>query len=145
MFGGYGSNWDALDDMWEYDLNSNTWVELDIACPSARDYAMMSYSHAAKKIVMHGGLALISGEEVPLGDTWTYDHKTRTWEELSPPLSPGPRSWHSVVYSARGKKVVLFAGGLTREDSFNDVWMMGPDLVTWTEVHIPPGCPSNAD
>jgi len=111
IFGGTTSEnigGDLYGDTWSYDLNLNTWTDMNPAeAPSPRSDFNMAYDAESDRVVAFGG------------GTWAYDYNTNTWRNMSPVTSPagaGP-----MVYDAESDRVVLFL-----------VWTGAPDNETWT-------------
>jgi N-acetylneuraminic acid mutarotase len=70
IFGGANET-GAYDDLWAYDYNSNSWSEVtQISKPTARAFGMMSIDPSTRTIVLFGGWADVSGNALPLNDTW---------------------------------------------------------------------------
>ncbi len=111
IFGGTTSEdigGDLYGDTWSYDLNLNTWTDMNPAeAPSPRSDFAMAYDAESDRVIAFGG------------GTWAYDYNTNTWRNMSPVTSPagaGP-----MVYDAESDRVVLFL-----------VWTGAPDNETWT-------------
>ncbi len=111
IFGGTTSEdigGDLYGDTWSYDLNLNTWTDMNPAeAPSPRSDFAMAYDAESDRVVAFGG------------GTWAYDFNTNTWRNMSPvtrPAGAGP-----MAYDAESDRVVLFL-----------VWTGAPDNETWT-------------
>src|SRR5262245_37188413 len=62
------------------------------------------------------------------------DPASLTWTQLSPTVSPSPRSYLAMTSDASFRKVVL-SGGLSTSGYLNDTWTF--DGITWTQVDTP--------
>ncbi|MBN1321722.1 MAG: S-layer homology domain-containing protein [Thermoleophilia bacterium] len=145
LFGGSGAA-GLLRDTWGYDAASNTWTELHPVgtLPPARRFHSMAYDPGAKKVILFGG----SGATGLLRDSWAYDAAAGTWTELHPVGAlPPARCFHSMVYDAKDKRVILLGG---RASALNgpwdpahlaDVWAYDAASNTWTELHPAGGPP----
>ena len=128
LFGGLASNGTtALADTWAY--NGTNWVQkVPTDSPPARSFASMAYDQASGQLVLFGGLA--SDDQTALGDTWVYSGTT--WTQLSPPVTPGPRSDASLTYDATLGELVLFGGLDAYSNTLGDTWTFNG--TTWTPM-----------
>jgi hypothetical protein len=132
----YGDTW-----IWR-----DGWTQLfPAASPPARGDAGIAYDPTMGKAVLFGGIADTSNA-LPFGDTWTWDGVT--WDQLSPPVSPPPRSpsTFGMVYDPVTDTVVLFGGiGMPTGDyggiPFGDTWVWNGRTKTWTQK-FPTSSPS---
>jgi hypothetical protein len=74
--------------------------------PPPRAHSPMVFDPATKRIVLFGGDRL----DMLYADTWTYDCKTRRWQERRPELSPSPRAGHAFLCLPESKKLALVGG-----------------------------------
>jgi len=122
------------------------WTQLFPATsPPARGDAGLAYDPTMEKAVLFGGIANTSNP-LPFGDTWTWNGAT--WDQLSPPVSPPPRSpsTFGMVYDPATENVVLFGGiGMPNGDyggtPFGDTWAWNGRTKTWTQM-FPSSSPS---
>ena len=134
LFGG-GNDVDDLGDTWSYDLNTDTWQELQPAvAPDPRSYSAMAYDPASDRMILFGGAAGPCCEEVTFNDTWAYDVDTNTWTELAPSYGPNATGWHAMALEADTGQIVLFGGGPDREHYRADTWLLDPGTDTWSQV-----------
>jgi hypothetical protein len=100
------------------------------------------YDSKRNRIVLFGG---VGAAQSPLGDTWEWDGTN--WTEMSPPVSPAPRTGHAMTFDAARNRTVLF-GGYACPDAdcsgvltvANDTWEW--DGTNWTQPTVstsPPG------
>jgi len=129
---------------WIWDGDGKRWTEIGTAhAPSQRAFAAMAYDPALGTIVLFGGRAYGSGDD--LADTWTWDGTD--WTQVSTAHSPSPRELTSMVYDATMGQIVLFGGqsypgcvGDTGVYGFcNDTWTWnGSDWTRLAPTHSPP-------
>jgi N-acetylneuraminic acid mutarotase len=91
----------------------------------------MVYDPGQRKMVLFGGTS--NPDSATFDDTWTYDPATNEWTEIDAP-GPSVRGWHSMAYDDASGKIVLFGGGLRREDYQADTWLFDPETKTWQDV-----------
>ncbi len=126
LFGGYDTK-TLFNDTWEYDLNSDTWIEKSPSTPpSIRFSHSMVYDSESDRIVLFGGAT-----NTCLSDTWEYDLNSDTWTRKSPSASPTARGWHGTAYDSESDRIVLF-GGYNRSNYLNDTWEYDLNSDTWT-------------
>jgi hypothetical protein len=107
------------------------------------------YDSGSDRIVLHGGSQwgrTDEGMHVGLNDTWVLDAATATWTDVTPVLSPPPRTNHAMIYDAAEDRVVVF-GGATKlsGDVLGDTWVYDTDANAWTEMHPSVSPPGRAD
>jgi hypothetical protein len=109
----------------------------------------MVYDAGSDRIVLLGGAEwgrTDEGKHVGLGDTWVFDADTATWTDVTPALSPPPRSNHVTVYDAAADRIVVFGGATELSgDVLGDTWVYNTDANTWTEMHPAASPPGRAD
>ena len=119
-FGGISGGVD-YDDTWIWDGKTWTNVSPAVSPPGRRfDTQGMAYDARTGTVVLFGG---ITANQTVLGDTWTWNGRTRTWTEHFPANSPSPRR-APIAYDAATGTVVLFSGdnGATAIDAATWVW-----------------------
>ncbi len=107
LFGGTGSDWQSLNDLWSF--HAGNWTNRSPPAPSPRTGAAGVYDAADGYYVLFGG----SGSGGALSDTWTWVNGT--WTHLSTNQSPPAMSGASLTYDAPDGYVLLVgdAGGST--------------------------------
>jgi hypothetical protein len=119
----FGGN-DGLrkSDLWKYNVNQRTWVNITPAgsSPPGRDNHTMIYNSQSRNLVVFGGMTS-SGL---VNDTWSYSIVSGTWSQLSPSgLAPGVRQSHSAVYDPLGNQMLIW-GGLSSSTNFNETFQL---------------------
>jgi hypothetical protein len=133
LFGGESGPGGYLDDTWSYDLETNTWTNMNpISKPSARSWHAMVYDSYYHKVILFGGY--------PYDDeTWTYDLGTNTWTNMNPTTKPSARLGHAMVYDSDVHKVILFGGDDAAEyDDETWTYDLGKQYLetnTWTNLN----------
>lgn len=107
-------------------------IEADQPGPPARWDHTLAADETARRLVLFGGR---DGNGVPLGDTWRFDLRRATWEQIAGQGdTPAARFGHAMAVDPVARAVYLF-GGQSGDQFFNDVWQL--DLATgdWTLLH----------
>ena len=117
------------------------WMQLPVSelKPSTRTEFGMAYDSARGKIVLFGGR---DGDTPYKNDTWEWDVKTRTWEEVLPlGVRPSGRYGHALTYDSKRGKTILFGGiegavGGPQHYTYYkyDTWEWDGEEHTWREV-----------
>lgn len=133
-------NW---NDTWNYNINTNTWTELNPEnSPPPMGTAGLIYDSESKKMVLYGGYEdgiVISGE------TWVYDPVLNNWTDMTPAISPPKRHAPAMSYDSQSDKIIVFGGvdpwSGDPNDHMNDTWSYDLNTNTWTEL-FPSNSPS---
>lgn len=132
LFGGVGTGDEHLADTWAYDLDTDTWTELEATlAPAGRTYGAMTYDAIGERLLLFGGANGVWEAEAVLDDTWAFDVATSTWTELSPTAAPTARAWHAMASDAETGLVVLFGGGPDRRHYTAETWLFDSTANTW--------------
>jgi len=133
LWGGFIGK-DVLDhNIWTYDFNTNTWLELIPESGSdPRWYQAMAYDEASDRIIIYGGADEGSDE------MWAYSLSSNTWAKLQPTTNPGKISRMPMVYVPDIRKLVLFGGQLdSRQYTYSDAtWFYDLNTDAWTNVTV---------
>ncbi|MEE9506984.1 MAG: kelch repeat-containing protein, partial [Thermoplasmata archaeon] len=109
--GGNGLETDHVQT-WLFDPVSGNWSKLDTLTPApvSRRESAMVYVPSDDSALLYGGMH----GNVILDDIWAFNFSTETWSQLPPAGGddPGPRSGHSMAYSANEHAIYLFGGRL---------------------------------
>lgn len=127
LFGGFdGARW--LNDMFEFDLERNTWkkVEARGALPSVR--SCPAWSKDDRYVYIHGGYDGVERK----ADFFACDLSTYTWTELPcKGTAPSPRYFHSCCI--HGNKLYTY-GGYNGQDRLADMLAYDFETNHWSEV-----------
>jgi hypothetical protein len=131
MFGGAQSN-----DVWLFDVGRNEWTNRQPSpSPPGRNSHAMVYDSKDGIFILFGGWS--STDYRFLNDTWSYDARTDTWTNLSPPDSPTGRYGHSMAYDPIYDAVVLFGGNDSKHD-LGDTWIYNRSSNLWVNKNPTP-------
>jgi N-acetylneuraminic acid mutarotase len=133
IFGGQDSSGRPLNDLWSYELSSNTWARLspDGLSPSER------YEHSAVWDPLHNQMLIFGGHNPAGGrhdDLWVYQATTNTWLSATGtgPL-PAARERHTAIWDATNARMLVFAG-LGQHDELGDLWSYEPSSKAWSQL-----------
>ncbi len=143
VFAGFASVGSRQDDTWAFDLDDNSWTDLQPSPhPVQRCLHRSSLIDDQGKMIMYGGQ---SGG--PLEDIWSFDFNAGTWTELTPNSSPPGRLWSSVNYIGEDRLIVFGGNGAGQGSSsgvLDDLWEFSLSDNSWTQLNIDNG-PSARD
>lgn len=129
-----------LNDTWAYDVDSNTWQNLEPAsAPGIRHGHQTVYDLGSDRVIMVGGHTGRGPTAVLFGDTWAYDFDTNTWTEVAPIPGQGTANFHGFAYDAESDRAVMYGGD---GSTSTDTWAYDYDTDTWTNMNpaaSPPG------
>lgn len=132
IFGGFSTTF--LNDVWGFDLDSETWINLTPAAgppaPAPRLFPASVHDPVGHQMITWSGQA--SG--VFFNDVWAFDLATNSWSPFTPTGGP-PNIRYGVgyVFDPVARDLVTFAG-FTNLGRFQDVWRFNEQAVTWTDV-----------
>ena len=131
LFGGYTPS-ENLEDMWTYDVDTNTWTEMvPEGRPSARWGHAMVYDAESDRVILFGGYSGLDR----LNDTWAYDLNANEWTAMeSSFVRPSARNNHAMAYDADLDRAVLFGGETDSQMGDSDTWLYDFDLDLWTNA-----------
>ena len=131
-------NYSLFDDLWSFDLETNSWTELPSADgPRARVAHSMVVS--GDHLLVYGGNATGSATTyAPMADVWSYDLNDRAWTRLDDDAPAGNRHFQATAISEDGAKMFVYGGG--DENAYTgpflgDLWAYRIDSGTWSQLH----------
>jgi len=134
LFGGHTSG-GPNGETWAYDLNPNTWTNMQpAASPPDRANHAMAYDAGSDRIILFGGWP-------GYADTWAYDFKNNTWTNKAPSAAPSTRWDHRMAYDAQSDRVILYAGHDSSGGSdvqYSDTWTYDYDANAWSNLDPSP-------
>jgi hypothetical protein len=135
---GTSGRYTLYDDLWAFDLATDTWSELATGGPSARTNHIAVV--AGDRFLLYGGNRSTDGASfIPLGDLWAFDLVDNEWSELSTSgATPGARLFHAGALSNDGGTLYVYGGGDENAffgPFFGDLWALDLDQMEWTELH----------
>ena len=113
VYGGnaYGTN---FDDLWELNLSTLTWTQLNPAGPRppGLQWTSLVVDPAAQRLLLYGG-----STPTAYGELFSFDLAGNTWTPITPPgVAPQARWGHSAVWDTTGNRMVV-VGGLGGSDA----------------------------
>ncbi len=138
LFGGKGPE-GVFNDLWEYDINTNIWNEIEIVGnkPIERYGHSIAYS-GNNIIVLFGGY----DESIhdPLQDTWEYNINTKIWTEYnSGEFDIRPvKLCHLRMSYIGGNKAILFGGNTPAQVGSiypDTTWEYDSTTHLWTDIN----------
>jgi len=126
-------NYSCLNDVWEYDPQSDTWVQKN-DFPGIGRREAISFSMNGKGYVLTGKYSykdeVVIGAIRYLNDAWEYDPGTDTWTQL--PDLPGPAR----VAAAGGgsNNLIYVVGGWGADHELGDYLMFDLETQQWKEL-----------
>jgi hypothetical protein len=144
VFGGRSGTFGTLrlhNDVWAYDLNSDSWSLLIGDLPKAtnpnvpdpRQQARIVYDTARERILVFGGNSDPErfGNRVH-NDLWAFDLTARSWSSVAPSSPwPGPRQSFGADVDEASGRWYLFAGARDGENFTDEVWRFDLAAGTW--------------
>jgi hypothetical protein len=139
---GTSGDYELFDDLWAFDLDGDTWVE--VASGGGGDGPSPRANHAG--VVAGDRFVLFGGNESedplvfqPLGDVWAFDLESEDWEELEPlgDEAPVARLYHAMAASPDGRTVYVYGGGganAFQGPFYGDLWALDLDTMEWDEL-----------
>ena len=119
---GTSGSYTLYDDVWAFDLATETWAEVTTSGigPSARVNGSMVYDSTMDRLLLFGGNQEPSGMSYDsLNDLWELDLTTGAWKVLQTTgPTPSPRLFTTAVWDDARQWFVLF-GGADNDAFFN--------------------------
>lgn len=130
--GGSGA-YTLYDDLWAFDLATETWREVATTGPrpAARVNGALVYDPTGDRLVLFGGNNATSGAfYAPLSDVWIFSLAEGTWTKLTVNPGPSKRLFMGATWDDTRQWMVIYAGGDERAFDFNnpayfdDLWAL---------------------
>jgi hypothetical protein len=120
------------DQTWAYDLDRDTWEQMEPGrTPPYREFGKVAYDTDSDRVLLFGGS--VDEETAEFDDTWAYDVDRDAWTQIET-AGPTARAWHTMAADDETGLVVLFGGGVTRDDYTNEVWIFDPSTEMWSQA-----------
>ena len=135
---GQGATNGFFNDVWEFDLTTNTWSEF---APTGGP-PNIRYGAAGVLDPVAGDLVTFAGftNQGRFDDVWRFGAGTVTWTDASPVVNPLERCLHSASYDSREHRMIMYGG--QNAGARDDIWALDLSTDTWEEltpVSGPPG------
>lgn len=139
---GSGGNYTLFDDLLRFEVEERRWSSVEVRGerPAKRAMSAMAYDSAGQRLWLFGGSTSSSGlAYAPTSDLWSFEVASSTWTQLTPPQSPPPRLFHSMVYDDSRHWLVVFGGAneTAFDDQplyFGDLWAFDIEAGEWMEL-----------
>ena len=132
MFGGYDLDFNRLNDIWEYNAATKTWIEVTPAtgaAPAPRSGHAMAFDPTRRVIIVFGGL---NNSGTHLSDTWEWNTVTKVWSNVTPGTSPSIRQGARLVKDVANDRLILVGGTDSVSCFYHDTWAWNLTSRTWT-------------
>ena len=124
IFGGADSlPGNALNDLWEYDIETDSWAQKTSGPPSRDCHAAVVYND---KMYIFGGWHLPG---IRLNDIWEYGIATDSWNQKTSGAT-GRNNHTAVVYNG---KMYVFGGEDNNHTTMNDLWEYDIATDSWAQ------------
>ncbi len=139
LFGGLPSHgWDGeFDDVWSFDPGNKRWTKI---CKNEALIYVDSIG-TRNEVPAHGPAWDRESNRIIFFNrsksTRAFHPETRTWELMSPEVTPLERCGQSSVYDAESDRIILFGGFECKSlisPFYNDVWAYDYNSDTWEEM-----------
>ncbi|NOT63956.1 MAG: hypothetical protein HOP19_27395 [Acidobacteria bacterium] len=133
-FAGFTSEAGRFQDTQSFGLANNSWTDWTPAGtkPQVRCLLTGAYDKTNRRFIIYGGQR--SG---PLGDLWSFDLATRTWENLSNATTPSARYFTTSFVDAAGN--FIFFGGQTNSGNSAELWAYNLSARAWNQLNASNG------
>jgi len=142
LFGGLDDSHYAMNDLWEYDIASNTWK---IIFENGTDQGpSIRYDHVAVSnilgMIIFGGASQYNDNSPQFNDLWFYIVESKEWKQIQEDFVgnndvPLPREAMEAV-PVNGNQDMLLAHGwnLNLDIPLNDMWLFQTSTMSWTRL-----------
>ena len=125
----------SYNDFWQYQPDSDKWVQLPNFPGGGRDYGVMVADPQDTSIYYGTGY---DNGTLLLADWWVYKCSTKRWTQLD--SFPGGGRFFATGFYANGNIYVGTGDNNDNKvDAANDMWQYNPTTSTWTSVASVPG------
>ncbi|XP_064635116.1 uncharacterized protein LOC135492529 [Lineus longissimus] len=148
LFVAFGAGSQKYSDVYSYDVTQSSWYrDFDDTHPYSPAYPHARDQHSAAMVdedtlLIFGGCLSggKTGGPCPSGDSWLFDGKRRTWEQLPNCAPPRVYSSMAMLPYVQGKRRVIVYGGdeqgkqvlATIPSPDDEVAIFNPDTKLWT-------------
>lgn len=136
---GTTGDYTLYNDTWSFDFMARTWTMLDdgAGAPAARSFPTSVYDTTTGKLFLFGGDTNPAALDVsPDMTVWSYDG-SQWQQEAAIGNGPSTRLFMAYTYDSQRRRLVVFGGqvGDFVTPSFNDIYALDLDLMTWSQLH----------
>ena len=143
MYGGYYSygyrptRYQDYADLWEYDVNTNTWTRIfENSAPGTRYSMMLFLDKESGSLYVYGGKyhRSIYGNTSYRSTMWKLDLNIRVWREVN--YAGGPTDLAGMAYTyVPEKRGVYVFGGVNSSGYLDYFWFFHVPTETWTRIY----------
>jgi hypothetical protein len=135
---GDSGDYELHDDLWAFDLETDTWTELQADDgPGVRIMHTMEVS--GDTLYFYGGNTSPNGLSYShQRDLWSLDLVNLVWTQLEVRADAGYRLFHTSTISADGSTIYVYGGGDNGAyvgPFYDDLWSYDVASGSWTELH----------
>jgi hypothetical protein len=130
------------DDLHRFDAASRSFAEVSpvAARPPARASGALVWDSRRERLWLFGGTRSPSGLAYdPMGDVWSFDPATASWQEHQTAGAVPPRLSHGMTYDSKRDRLVVYAGsderGFTVGTYLADLWALDLETLDWQLLH----------
>lgn len=130
-----------LQDTWEYDISTHTWMEYNEEGNNPFSRASHSISYISDdRLILFGGYVEDVGNT---SDAWEYDLSNHAWLPKDTDNSPSRRVKHTMAYFG-DSKVIMFGGygDYSGKEFLSDTWVYNTDTSNWIKCDVSSQNPS---
>ncbi len=126
----------ANDTTWAYDANEEHWRQISPITQAERNDIMMAFDSESNMTIIFGGRDNMPATKIAKDITWAYDASIDAYFNMSPVLTPGPKSNGFMVYDAQSDVCVVFGGFNDSNDAVAsaETWLYDFNTNTWTNA-----------
>jgi len=119
------------EDIWTFDLATNSWTErFPASIPPGRHFCSITAVNEDLLYLFGGNGANQNNFSGGLNDLWEFSLVDDSWTQVMPTnTAPPARVGHSAVFLPTTNQLLIFGGNATNGSFLNDVWVF-QDLTT---------------
>lgn len=127
---GQGQGGTFFNDVWSFDLTSNTWAQYaPTGGPPAIRYGVgYTWDPLARELVTFAGFTF----QGRFDDVWRFNDQAVTWSDVSPGSGPLERCLHAACYDPIDHRMIMYGG--QNGGALGDTWALDLATDTWTEL-----------
>ena len=128
-----GQGAELYNDVWAFNLNSNTWQQLSpdgnaSGVPLKRYGTAAVFDHVNRRLVSFAGFTTSGRFE----DTWSFQVDSMKWTDRTNSFHPELRCLHSACLSADRSKMIIYGG--QHSGALSDIWSLNLNTFVWTNI-----------